>query len=155
MAFRITGLNPEPFRPLFGLPGPELRARGVIRHVADEGSGFPDRIQLRDAVRGETVLLLNYVHQAADTPYRASHAIFVREGAEAGYDAVDEIPPALATRLLSLRAFDHDHMMVDAEVVAGREMTEHVVRLLDDPRVAYIHAHYAKFGCYAARITRA
>ena len=28
------------------------------------------------------MLLLNYVHQPADTPYKASHAIFVREGAE-------------------------------------------------------------------------
>ncbi|NKF24493.1 DUF1203 domain-containing protein [Solimonas sp. C16B3] len=35
---------------------------------------------------GETALLLNDTHQNADTPYRASHAIFIREGAVKRYD---------------------------------------------------------------------
>jgi hypothetical protein len=30
-----------------------------------------------------------------------------------------------------------------------------IARLFADPRVAYIHAHNAKRGCYAARIERA
>ena len=52
------------------------------------------------------MLLLNYVHQPADTPYKASHAIFVREGAERAYVGVDEAPECLRGRMLSLRAFD-------------------------------------------------
>ena len=154
MSFRITGLSPDPFRPLFGLSDQELAAQGVRRYVADSKPGFPDRVEMRDAEPGETVLLLNYTHQPADTPYRSSHAIFVIEGAQARYDRIDEIPPALRLRTLSLRAFDKYDLIVDADLVDGGNVESVIQRFLADPRVAYIHAHYAKYGCYAARIDR-
>lgn len=119
MAFRITGLSPEPFRHLFGLADDDLQRLGVKRYVVDTSPGYPDRIEMRDAEPGETVLLLNHVSQPADTPYRASHAIFVREGATQAYDAVDEVPPVMRRRLLSLRTFDAGGMMRDADVVEG------------------------------------
>jgi hypothetical protein len=56
---------------------------------------------------------------------------------------------------MSLRAFDRDDLMVDADVVVGREIEGVIGRFFADPRVAYLHAHYAKRGCYAARIDRA
>jgi hypothetical protein len=154
MSYRITGLSPEPFRHLFGLPDAELRRLGARRYVVDAKPGFPDRIEVRDAEPGETVLLVNHTHQPADNPYRASHAIFVREGAEAPYDAVDEVPEVMRRRLLSLRAFDLDDLMIDADVVDGEEAERLIDRLFEDPRVAYIQAHYAKRGCFAARIDR-
>jgi Protein of unknown function (DUF1203) len=154
MSFRITGLDPTPFRRLYGLPVEELARLGVKRSVADAKPGFPDRIELRDAEPGESVLLLNYVHQPADTPYKASHAIFVREGAERAYEAVDETPECLRLRVLSLRAFDASGLMVDADLADGREFEAAIERLLANPAAAYIHAHYAKRGCYAARIDR-
>jgi hypothetical protein len=155
MSFRITGLSPEPFRHLFGLADAELQRHGAQRCFVDRPTGLPDRIELRDCAPGETVLLLNYVHQPADTPYRASHAIFVREGAAAAYDAVDSVPMVLQSRLLSLRAFDSAHAMIDADVVDGAELRPVIDRFLADPRVDYLHAHYAKRGCFAARIERA
>jgi hypothetical protein len=153
MSFRILGLDPAPFAPLYGLPEAELARRGVKRLVAD-GPGFPDRVEVRDAEPGQTVLLLNYVHQPADTPFHASHAIFVREGAVTPYEAMNEIPDALRTRPLSLRAFDDGGDMVDAELVDGREIEPAIARLLSNPTAAYIQAHYALRGCYAARIER-
>ena len=155
MAFRITGLSPAPFAHLFGLSEEALAAHGAQRWVAAEGSRLPDRIEVRDARPGETVLLVNYEHQPADTPYRASHAIFVREGATAAYDAVDEIPDAMRSRMLSLRAFDAGHLMADAELVDGRDAEAAIARLFAQPQVAYLQAHYATRGCYAARIDRA
>jgi hypothetical protein len=155
MSFRVTGLSPEPFRPLFGLPGEELARRGVQRVVADSDFGFPDRIEISDAAPGESLLLLNYLHQPADTPYRSGHAIFVRERAVAPTDLVGDIPPAMRIRPLSLRAFDAKDMMVDADLVEGAEAEAPIERFLADPRVAYIHAHYARRGCYAGRIDRA
>jgi hypothetical protein len=155
MGFRIRGLDPAPFRHLFGLPAAALAAAGAERHVADASPGFPDRVELRDAAPGETLLLLNYVHQPAANPYRASHAIFVREGAERAYDAVGEIPPALAIRPLSLRAFDAADRMVEAELAAPGAHAAAIERLLGAPQVAYLQAHYARMGCYAARIERA
>lgn len=155
MAFRITGLSPEPFRHLFGLADDDLQRLGVKRYVVDTSPGFPDRIEMRDAEPGETVLLLNHVSQPADTPYRASHAIFVREGATQAYDAVDEVPPVMRRRLLSLRAFDEGGMMRDADVVEGTAIEPVIARFFADPAVSYIHVHNARQGCYSGRIDRA
>ena len=154
MSYRITGLSPEPFRHLFGLPDAELAARGVQRWTATPGSRLPDRIEVRDAEPGETLLLLNHEHQPAPTPYRATHAIFVREGATTASSYEDEIPEAMRSRMLSLRAFDAAHLMVDAELVDGREAEAAIARLFAQPAVAYLQAHYATRGCYAARIDR-
>jgi hypothetical protein len=155
MSFRILGLDPRPFRHLFGLTDEDLAARGAKRYVVDRKPGYPDRVEVRDLEPGETAILLNYTHQPADTPYRASHAIFVREGAEARYEAIDTIPEALRRRPLSLRAFDADHMLADADVVDGHDAGTAIERFFANPQIAYIQAHYAKPGCYAARIERA
>lgn len=155
MDFRIVGLSPEPFRHLYGLSDGELAARGVKRYLADSKPGFPDRIEMRDAEIGETLLLLNHTCQPAETPYRATHAIFVREGAEKTYDRVNEIPEVMRCRLLSLRAYDAAGMMLDADVVDGTAIEGLIERLLANPDVDYIHAHNAKRGCYSGRIERA
>jgi hypothetical protein len=155
LSFRITGLSPEPFRHLFGLSDLELSKHHAKRYVADTKPGFPCRIEMRDAEPGETLLLLNHVCQPADTPYRASHAIFVREGATHRYDAVDELPEVMRVRLLSLRAYDADGMMLDADIAEGKDVEPVIERLFANPAVSYIHAHNARRGCYAGRIDRA
>ena len=154
MSFRIRGLPPDQFQHLFGLSDQELAKHGAKRYVADTKPGYPDRVEVRDAEPGETVILLNYLHQPANNAYRASHAIFVREGAKTAYDRTNEIPEALRLRQVSLRAFDVDHLMVDADLVNGDTIEAVIDRLFTDPHVAYIQAHYAKRGCYAARIDR-
>jgi hypothetical protein len=148
------GLDPAPFRHLYGLPEHELAARRIVRFVADERPGFPDRVELRDAEPGQSLLLLNYVHQPADTPYRASHAIFIREGAERAFDAIDEVPEVFQTRPISLRGFDRNHQMIDADLADGAGIEPVIERLLSNQDIVYLHAHYAKRGCYAARIER-
>lgn len=156
MSYVVSGLPLEPFRPLFGLSDAALAERGVIRQTVDAPAGFPCRVTLEDAQPGETVLLLNYEHQPADTPYRSRHAIFVSEQAHETRHATDEIPGALAARkALSLRAFDADGMMVDADLAPGDALEPVITRMFDRPDVAYIHAHNAGRGCYAARIDRA
>jgi hypothetical protein len=99
------------------------------------------------------VLLVNYEHLPVDTPYRSRYAIYVRRG-EQTYDAIDKVPQQLRSRLLAVRAFDADHMLADAEVVDGRELEGSIIRLFANPRVGYLHIHYAKAGCYAARVDR-
>jgi hypothetical protein len=155
MSFRIQGLSAEPFLPLYGLSDAALHQRGVTRHIASASPGFPDRIELRDAEPGESLLLLNYLHQPADTPYRASHAIFVREGAQHAFDAVDHVPAVMHRRVISLRAFDAGHLMIGAELATGDAIAPAIQRLLDTPAVTYLQAHYALRGCYAARVERA
>jgi len=155
MDFRITGLPAAPFEHLYGLSDDALREFGAERCIATTQPGYPDRIELRDAEPGEKLLLLNYVHQRADNPYRASHAIFIIEGATQTYSAVNAVPEVMRTRPLSLRAFDRDDRIIDADIVDGAAATTLIQRLLAQPAVAYLHAHYARRGCYAARIDRA
>lgn len=154
MAYAVTSLPAAPFAPLFAMDDEALAARGARRVVADAPLGFPCRVSLDDARPGETLILVNYEHQPAPTPFRASHAIFVREGVDA-VATVDEMPPALRRRLLSVRAFNADGMMVAADITEGADAGVLIGRLFEDPGIAYLHAHYAKWGCYAARIDRA
>lgn len=155
MSFRISGLDPAPFAPLFGLSDAQLAEAGARRVLVDAMPGVPDRIELRDLEPGETAILLNHVHQPADTPYRASHAIFVREGAAVAWSTKDEVPEVLRRRMISLRAFDAKGDIVGAELVDGRELEGAIDRQLAQPDADYLHAHYAAYGCYAARIDRA
>jgi hypothetical protein len=155
MGFRITGLSAEPFQHLYGLGEQELARHGAIRMTANEKPGFPDRVEMREADPGETLLLLNHLCQPADTPYRASHAIFVREGATETYDRVNEVPEVMRGRLLSLRAYDEAGMMVDADVLEGKAIEDAIGRFFANPAIAYIHVHNAKRGCYSGRIDRA
>ena len=154
MDFRITGLDPARFAPLFELSDEALARRRAVRRVCDSRPGFPCRITLRDASPGDSVLLLNYEHLPVDSPYRSSHAIYVSESEER-FDEVNEIPPAFRERLLAIRAFDANGLMVDADIVEGREARPLIEKLLAPDGVAYLHAHYAKRGCYAGRIERA
>jgi hypothetical protein len=155
MDFRITGLSPEPFQPLFGLSDAELARHGALRRIVDHKPGYPDRIELRDPDVGESVLLVNYAHLPVETPYRSSYAIYVREGARSRYDRINEVPEQFRSRVMSLRAFDKDDMLRDADIVEGRAVEGLIERMLSNPQTAYIHAHYAKHGCFAARVDRA
>jgi len=155
MSFRISGLPAAHFQYLFGLADDELLTHRARRVVADCSPGYPDRIELRDARVGESLILVNFTHQPANSPYHASHAVFVIEGASHAYRGVDVIPEVLQRRVLSLRAFDSDGMIVGADLVDGLQAEVAVRSLLDAPRTEYIHAHYAKHGCFAARIERA
>src|SRR5438105_9957201 len=114
MAYRIRGLDPTPYLPLFGLSDDELAARGIVRMTVDEKPSFPCRISLTDRDIGESVLLLNHVSHDVANPYRASHAIFVTEDVEGPAEYIDEVPPASEPRVLSLRRFDQQGMMADA-----------------------------------------
>jgi hypothetical protein len=154
MTFRITGLDAKPFSHLYGLSDADLARHGAKRYHADESPGFPDRIEMRDAAVGETMLLVNFVHQPAKTPYYASHAIFVREGATETYSAANVVPDVLRRRIISLRGFDADGMLLDADVTDGQHLETVIARLFANPAIAYIHAHNAKQGCYAGRIDR-
>src|SRR5262249_4979945 len=109
MSFRITGLPAEPFASLFTLSDEELKARGAVGKIADGND--PCRISLTDARPGDEVLLVNHEHHQVGSPYRMRFAIYVRRDEEQ-YDAVDEVPEQLRSRMLAVRAFDEDAMMI-------------------------------------------
>ncbi len=155
MDFRITGLPAHQFAHYSRKSDEELLAHNARRYRVDAPNVFPDRIALRHGRVGETVLLVNYTHQAANSPYRASHAIFVLEGDHASFDAVNDIPEVMRPRTLSLRAFDGAGMLVQAELAEGARVEPAIECMLANPKADYLHAHFAKHGCFAARIDRA
>ena len=155
MGFQILALNIDQFNHLFGQDDEALAKSGVQRVVADDCPGYPCRVSLQDAAIGESLLLMNYEHQSAASPYRSSHAIYVRESASQARPDENEIPESLRRRLLSVRSFDKSGMMLEADVVDGRQVERLVDQLFDNDTVEYLHVHNAKRGCFAARVERA
>ena len=154
MPFQIHALPATRFPPLFELSAEELANAGAVRKTVDAKPGYPCRVSLVDAEVGEQVILLNYEHQSAETPFRASHAIYVREHAERALPEVGTVPDVLASLIISVRAFDDRHYMVDAVVVDGTNLQESIESLFQDPVVSYLQLHNAGMGCYVARVTR-
>lgn len=153
MTYRIPGLDPANFALLFSLDDAQLAARRARRVIADAPRGFPCRVSLDDAGAGETLLLLNHCSHAVDSPYYTAYAIYVRQGAERA-EYVDRLPPVFAERNLSLRGFGADAMLRDARLTMGGEIDDAIHALFADPQIAYIHAHNAAYGCFAAQIER-
>lgn len=156
MSFRIHALPLSPFRPLFGMDDAALLAIGARRMIADAPHAAPCRVSLADAEPGERLILLNHRHlDAADSPYRSEGPIFVREAAVEAAPAAGEIPDMLGRRLLSVRVYDADWMMTDADVVEGRDLAGRLDAWFADPAVARIHLHTARRGCFMAAAERA
>lgn len=155
MSFRFHALDHEPFARYFSMRSEELRRERALLTVADARPGFPCRVSLEDAQIGERVLLVHFEHLAVESPFRASHAIYVREGARARAFAPGEVPELFQARQLSLRCFDADAMMIDAQLSDGRQLESALLSALQSTRVAHIDVHFAQPGCFGARVTRA
>jgi hypothetical protein len=155
MNYRVLGLSPAIFMPLFDLTDQELAAHGAVRRVADEPNAFPCRVSLEDAAPGEEVLLLPYRHHAGPSPYQSSGPVYVRRAARQAFDAVNEIPEMQSRRLSSVRAYDALGFLVVAEVVPGTDLDRLVREFLGSREVEWIHVHNARPGCYAFRVERA
>lgn len=153
-SFQIVGLSPAPFEALFALPDDALATRGIRRVRAAANAGYPCRISLEDANAGDELLLLPFEHQPANSPYRASGPIYVRVGARQRTMAVGAVPESVRRRQISLRAYDGDDMIVNAEVCEGEAVGAGIERLLGDPLVRYLHLHNAKRGCYSCLVRR-
>lgn len=153
MTYMIQGLSPDRFEPLFAMDDAGLAALNARRVTATSDRGFPCRISLEDAKAGEALILLHHTSHDVETPYRSAYAIYVRPGVAAATYR-DELPPVFAGRPLALRAFDSAGMLQTARL-AGPGEADHAIRdLFADEEIAYIDAHNAAYGCFAARIER-
>ena len=153
--FRVVALEAERLASLFDCSDEELREQGIRRMTVEEDSGTPCRVSLEEARMGETVLLLPWVHHDVDTPYRASGPVFVRRGVPTARPRAGEIPAMLRTRLLSLRGYDREGMLVESDVLEGRALEQAITRLFADPSIEYLHIHNARPGCFNCAVVRA
>lgn len=153
--FQITALPAGAFSAFFDRTDDELAQLGARRVVADQKPGYPCRVSLSDAEPGEELLLIHYVHHDTKSPYHASGPIFVRKNASTAQTGVNEIPPFLLHRLLSVRAYDEAGMMTLAVVCDGVDLAARLHELFDNEKTAYIHVHNAKPGCFNCAVHRA
>jgi len=153
--FRIEALPAQTLQSLFTMSEPERAAHNAQLVTVEEPGSTPCRISLQDAEPGEEVILASFTHQAAHSPYHASGPIFVRRDVAQARLEPGEVPLQLKSRLISLRAYDRSDRIIQADVINGAELHEHAARFLADPAAHYLHAHFARYGCYAARIVRA
>ena len=155
MNFQIHPLPIAEFSHLFDLPDEQLLKFNARRITATSKPGMPCRVSLCDAEIGETVILANYQHQKEATPFQSSHAIYIRENAREAQVPKGQIPDLFRSPVISIRAFDEEHMIIDADICEGTELEKELERMLGNANVSYIHLHWAKHGCFAARVTRA
>ena len=155
MTYHITPLPLAPFRSLFALDAIALSEHGACRVIARTPNSAPCRVSLIDAEPGESLILLNHAHLTeATSPYRGNGPIFVREAAVEAMPVANALPAILTSRLLSLRAYDRDWMMVDAEVAQGEAVEMWLMDRLNDPLIETVHIHTARRGCYMAAASR-
>lgn len=155
MTWRIEGLPLDPFTRFFSMSDSELAAVGARRWIADQPGRAPCRVSLRDAGAGEALVLVNHVHlDDPGSPYRASGPIFVREAACAVEPVEGPAPEMLAKRPLSLRIYDACNLMIEGELIDGRDLDDRLALWFDHPATEQIHIHFAPRGCYLARAVR-
>lgn len=155
MPFQIKGLSAEVFAPFFALQDDELAKHRARIVTATSKPGYPCRVSLADAEAGERLLLINYTHLETSSPFRASHAIYVREGVASFIPGAGEVPPALAIRQISVRLFDKQDEIIRSVILPGTEIAEFLERTFAEDGVAFAHLHYAANGCFAAAAVRA
>ena len=80
--------------------------------VADEADAFPCRRCMTDAQPGERLLLLPYDPFRAESPYTGHGPIFVHADGCEPFRQNGEVPEQLRRRLLAIRAYDSNAMMI-------------------------------------------
>ena len=79
MTYRIAGLDPAEFAPLWAMDDEQLGRHRARRVTVDDDFGFPCRVTLEDARPSEQLMLVHHVHHEVESPYRSAFAVFVRQ----------------------------------------------------------------------------
>jgi hypothetical protein len=90
---------------------------------------------------------------AKDSPYQGPGPIFVHAHECEKYSK-KEVSEQQTKRLLSVRAYDGEHMMADYATLQGDGLVQKAIEMFADEKVAYLHVHYSGPGCFAVRVER-
>ncbi len=153
--FILKSLNNQEFSNFFEMTDVELDKISAKRTIVDKFPGFPCRVSLQDAELNEEVILLPYQHHKTNSPYQASGPIFVRKIAKTANLEINEIPKMFNHRLLSLRGYDKNGLMKEADVIEGKNLKEKINQIFENENIDYIHIHNARPGCYNCLVERA
>jgi len=152
--FNIKALDHNLFSKYFSMSGAELEKCGMYLFVADKHPCYPCRVSLQDAEVGEKVLAIPYEHHPVQSPYKSTGPIFIRKEAKTATPGINEIPKMLRHRLLSIRGYSSETLMVEAETIPGEELEIVLVKQFQNDAVQYIHIHNAGPGCFNCEVNR-
>ncbi|WP_375563159.1 DUF1203 domain-containing protein [Bernardetia sp. OM2101] len=151
--FKISAITDD-YNHLFALNEQELSSKGMVRMVVDKKPGYPCRISLKDAEVGEEVILLPFKHHRVNSPYQSSGPIFIRKNAKKLNIDNNVIPKMLLHRLLSLRIYNKNGIMIDAKIIEGKELKNEIKSIFENRSANYIQIHNASPGCYNCQVNR-
>ena len=154
ISFQIEALTAKQFSCYFSMSERDLAAASAYVFCSDQRPCYPCRVSLTDAEVGENVLALSYRHLAVSGPYDAAGPIFVRENAVQARLEVNEVPEMLRHRLLSVRGYSKENLMIDAETIAGQSVERMLTRQFGNQQIEYIQLHNAGPGCFNCTVKR-
>src|SRR5262245_42162714 len=140
--------------------GVDAQGQAVRRYRSEKG-GEPCRDVLRSARPGEEVILASFCPFTINGPFKEFGPIYIL--AEPADEIVlrNQLPlvqggpqPYLGDQFV-LRAYNIEQDIIDATLVKSDEAAEVLNRFLASPEVAFVHARYPAYGCFACRINRA
>jgi len=112
----------------------------------------PCRRCLRNAETGDALILAPYDPFTLETPYAGEGPVFVHaEGCSAHRLLPGAVSEQVFGRVLSVRAYDAEAMLLNAEVMAGEQLAARAPALLETPG-SFLHVHFAGPGCFAFRV---
>ncbi|MDW6094794.1 DUF1203 domain-containing protein [Vibrio rhizosphaerae] len=153
--FIIKPIEKSMFSEYLNLNDQQLEKFSAKWLIADSKPGFPCRVSLKEAEIGERILLIPYKYHDVNSPYKASGPIFIREDAVEAKLNINEIPEILTQRLLSVRAYSEDSLMIHAETTLGSGLEKIICNMLTDANVKYLQVHNANPGCFNCTVYRA
>lgn len=123
--------------------------------TADQKPGYPCRLTLEDANPGEELILFHGCFHPASSPYRSSGPMYVRLGKQETRLPANQLPAFIDHRLVSVRVYREDGMMLDADVMSGSELSQcltELTHLQGREGARYVHVHNAATGCFLLAI---
>jgi hypothetical protein len=159
MKIRISPL-PNAFLEAARTLGVDALGQPVERVVAEGGE--PCRDVLRRARPGEELLLASHSPFSVAGPFREFGPIYILARPSSEPVAFDRLPveppaaggaPYLRDHFV-LRAYSAGERISDAAMVGPADAGDTMARFFGDPDVAFVHARFPLYGCFACRIER-
>ena len=152
MKIQIAPL-PEEFLTRVRTQGIDDLGQPVKRLVSVEG-GEPCRDVLRRALPGEELILASFSPFGQVGPYHEYGPVFVLANAEEAA-ARDRLPlDGYLRSQFVVRAYGADESILDAAMVTPGDATDTIERFFASDDVAFVHARFPVYGCFALRIDR-
>lgn len=128
-----------------------------VRVFRSHCGGEPVRDGLRAVEAGEELILCAYSPFETRSLYREVGPIFLLANPEHAELPTGEFPRDFLPGEegdLTFRAYNAEEEIVQAELLRGRAPAEVITRFFTNPEVAFIHARFSAYGCFACHIRR-